>query len=351
MVWQGIVGHDQVVERFRRALRRGRLATSFLFVGPEGVGRRTFALKLAQSLLCQDHPEAALDPCGRCTACVQVEARTHPDLSIVCRPPDRAVIPLRLLIGEDEHRMHEGLCHDLSLKPFMGRRKVAIIDDADHLNPEGANCLLKTLEEPPPRSVLILIGTSSARQLPTIRSRCQLVRFQPLPPELIAQLLAATGLVADEAQARRLAQQSGGSLHRAMELADSDLWAFRDRLLQALAAPVLDSTGLAAELVSLVDSAGKEAAARRNRLRRVFGLAAEHFRELLRGLVARDDTNVGAGDEPDRDSASRRIEVERTAACLERCLDALEQLDRNANQSTLIECWTNDLAIIKAEGT
>ena len=67
--------------------------------------------------------------------------------------------------------MHEGLCHDIALRPFMGGYKVALIDDADYLNAEGANCLLKTLEEPPPRSVLILIGTSPAKQLPTIRSR------------------------------------------------------------------------------------------------------------------------------------------------------------------------------------
>ena len=76
--------------------------------------------------------------------------------------------------------MREGLCHDIALKPFRGGRKIAIIDDADYLNQEGANCLLKTLEEPPEKSVIILIGTSQQRQLPTIRSRCQIVRFAPL---------------------------------------------------------------------------------------------------------------------------------------------------------------------------
>ncbi len=77
--------------------------------------------------------------------------------------------------------MREGLCHDIALKPFMGGRKVAIIDDADDLNEEGANCLLKTLEEPPPHSVLILIGTSAERQLPTIRSRARRFVFSRSP--------------------------------------------------------------------------------------------------------------------------------------------------------------------------
>ena len=84
--------------------------------------------------------------------------------------------------------MREGLCHDISLKPYMGNRKVAIVDDADYLNAEGANSLLKTLEEPPPRSVLILVGTTPAKQLPTIRSRCRIIRFDPLPTETVAEL-------------------------------------------------------------------------------------------------------------------------------------------------------------------
>ena len=226
-----------MVAHFRLALQRGRLASSFLFVGPGGIGKRSFALKLAQALLCQGSPEAALDPCGECPACVQVVARTHPDLDVISKPKDKSFIPLELFIGDKEHRRREGLCHSIGLKPFMGGRKIAIIDDADYLNPEGANCLLKTLEEPPPRSVLILIGTSPARQLPTIRSRCQLVRFRPLSTALVAELLVAQQAVETTEEARRLAEYSEGSLQRALELADPELWAFRDRLLEGLSEP------------------------------------------------------------------------------------------------------------------
>ena len=88
MSWQGILGHDEVAEHFRRALARGRLASSFLFVGPPGIGKRWFALKLAQALLCQRSPEEALDPCGTCPACVQVAAGTHPDLEIIAMRAD-----------------------------------------------------------------------------------------------------------------------------------------------------------------------------------------------------------------------------------------------------------------------
>jgi DNA polymerase-3 subunit delta' len=256
MSWHGIHGHDEVVEQFRRALARRRLASSFLFAGPAGIGKRSFAVKLGQAMLCSARPEEALDPCGECPPCVQVAAGSHPDLDVVAKPKDKSFIPLELLIGDKEHRGREGLCHRIALKPYMGGRKIAMIDDADHLNQEGANCLLKTLEEPPPRSVLILIGTSPAKQLPTIRSRCQLIRFRPLEADVVAELLIARELVPDAAEARRLAQYCEGSLQRALELADPELWAFRSRLHKHLAEPVLQSVPLSRTVSAFVDEVG-----------------------------------------------------------------------------------------------
>lgn len=345
MAWHGIEGHDDVVERFRRALKRGRLASSFLFVGPAGVGKRSFALKLAQTLLCPARPEEAMDPCGKCPPCVQVSAETHPDLQIVAKPNDKSFIPLELLIGDKEHRGREGLCHGIALKPYMGGRKVAIIDDADDLNPEGANCLLKTLEEPPPRSVLILIGTSPARQLPTIRSRCQLTRFGPLEPEVVAQLLISRNLVQEADEARRLARYCEGSLQRALELADPELWAFRNKLYERLAAPVIDSVRLSKAVSAFVEEAGKQATARRGRLRQVVGFATDFYRYLLHvksGAAEPDDAEL-------RGFVAEAIQHGRddkraTAARLDRCLEAAGQIDRNANQTTLIETWLDDLA-------
>src|SRR5262245_51424166 len=126
MSWHSLRGHDRIVSQFRQALARGRLASTFLFVGPQGIGKRTFALTLAQGLLCERVAEERLDPCGECPSCHQVAALTHPDISLVAKPSDKADIPLRLLIGDKERRMQEGLLHDLSCKPYSGRRKVAI---------------------------------------------------------------------------------------------------------------------------------------------------------------------------------------------------------------------------------
>jgi DNA polymerase III subunit delta' len=348
MSWHGIHAHDDVVEQFRRALTRGRLASSFLFAGPAGVGKRTFALKLAQAMLCQTRPETALDPCGECPSCLQAAAGTHPDLDVVAKPADKATIPVDLFIGDREHRRREGLCHNLSLRPSLGGRKIALIDDADHMNAEGANALLKTLEEPPPRSVLILIGTSPAKQLPTIRSRCQLIRFQPLPIEIVAELLVSKGFVADAAEARRLAAHSEGSLQRALELTDPALWSFRNTLFQRLGEPVVPSLLLAKAVSAFVDAAGKEAPARRARFRQVVGFAAEFYRALLltqsRGPLGDDRELQGHVETAVQRGATS---TDATAARLDRCLDAASQIDRNANQATLVECWLDDLAAIR----
>src|SRR4051812_3211000 len=232
MAWQNLAGHDEIADRFRHAIAQGRLASTFLFVGPEGIGKRSFAVCLAQALLCETRDPKLLDPCGHCPACLQVKAGTHPDFLFVRRPTGKSFIPLGLLKGDEpDYPIRQSLLCNLSLRPFCGGRKIAIIDDADFLNVEGANCMLKTLEEPPPQSVLILIGTSPDRQLPTIRSRAQIVRFQSLETATVANLLLSQKVVSDEKEAARLAAFSGGSLARAAELANPELWTFRSGLL------------------------------------------------------------------------------------------------------------------------
>lgn len=348
MSWLGLAGHDEIADQFRRALARGRMASTFLFVGPDGVGKRSFAIKLAQALLCQTRPAAALDPCGRCPACLQTLSGTHPDLLQVGKPKDKSTIPVDALIGSGDKRMHEGLCHDISLKPFMGGRRIAIINDADYLNEEGANCLLKTLEEPPPHSVLILIGTSIDRQLPTIRSRSQIIRFRPLDAEPLAELLLSLGIVATADEARRVAEFSEGSLTRAAELVDPAIWSFRRQLLPRLADSQLDGVQLSKLVSAFVEEAGKDAAPRRARGRLAVGFAIEFYRGLFRALSGSpmlDDQELRAAVERVMTSRSLGADgADGAARSADRSLEALSHIDRNANQATWIDCWAADLA-------
>ena len=234
MAWQGILGHDKIVEFFRRAAQRGRLSGSYLFIGPDGIGKRRFAVALAKSLLCLNNPESDLNPCGTCASCKEIDNNSHPDLEIVQKPADKSLIPLELLIGDVEHRNSEGLCHFLSVKPQFAKRKIAILDDADFLNAEGANAMLKTLEEPPPNALFILLGTSAAKQLPTIRSRCRIVRFDPLSQDDSTQILQDSQIVDSPVQARLLASIGQGSLANAVAWKDPEFLEFRQNILKIL---------------------------------------------------------------------------------------------------------------------
>lgn len=345
MSWHGIEGHDENVERFRRILAGERLASTFLFVGPPGIGKRTFALKLAQALLCEVNADAELNPCGTCPSCQQVSAGSHPDLELIVKPADKSFIPVETFIGDRDHRMRDGLCHNISLKPYCGGRKIAIIDDADYLNQEGANCLLKTLEEPPPKSVIILIGSSEQTQLPTIRSRCQIVRFRPLQEDVVAALLRSLSEVETDSEAAQLAALSQGSLQRAKQFADAELREFRGEFLVRLAQLPERALGLATNVGAFVDAAGKDAPARRERLKLVILMAIDYYRALVRqasGLQSAGDSEMASA--VDAAIRTRNIDVEAAASCVERCLDAQAQVDANANQATLIECWIDDLA-------
>ena len=324
-MWQGIQGHDAVVERFRQSLAAGRLAASYLFLGPAGIGKRTFAVKLAQALLCQKCEPTSLEPCGQCDSCRLMLAGNHPDFDLVGLPEGKSILPIKLFVGDDNHRHQEGLCYNISRRPQMGNRRVAIIDDADCFNPASANCLLKTLEEPPPGAVMILLGTSRGRQLPTILSRTQTVRFSALSEDVIRQLLLEQQIVSDATQAAQLAKACDGSLSKAATLVDPELWEMQQKLLPQLTAARFDSVRLATELMTFVNQAGKEAPLRRGRLRSLFQMVANHFRQELRSSPANPEV---------------------TLAALDRCLEAEIQLDRNANQATLLECWLDDLAEI-----
>ena len=365
MSWLGLEGHDAIVDRFGGTLRAGRLASSYLFVGPEGCGKRSFAVGLAQSLLCERVTAEEMAPCGQCESCQQVTVGTHPDLLVVARPADRKDIPVQLLIGDADHRGRVGLCHDLSLKPFKGDRRIAIIDDADFLNEEGANCLLKTLEEPPPRSLLILVGTSAEKQLPTIRSRCQIVRFRPLPAEVAAQLLVSTGVVDTDEEAASLARCAEGSLAQARRLADKDLWKFRGELFASLARLPRDAVRLSRAITSCVESVGKEAPLRRARVTLLIGFAIDYYHQLLREQVAAEGSesptagastqNGNLATDPDLRNAvvaglsAWQGDAEEIARCVDRCLEAGNHVVRNANLATLVECWIADLAEISRQ--
>lgn len=355
MAWNEILNHESAFKRFQRSIERNRLANTYLFVGPPGIGKRTFALKLAQALLCEANHDSPLMPCNQCQGCQQVFAATHPDLILVSRPAKKSIIPLEAFIGDKEHRRQEGLCHAIGLKPFRGGKKIAIIDDADYLNQEGANSLLKTLEEPPPGSLLILIGTSEQRQLSTIVSRSQIVRFEPLSQSQVLEILNNKSIVEnDSVSLTDLANASAGSLSTAVMLSDPDCYEFRRRLLQQLATLDPGQNEFSKTIIDFAESAGKENSLKRDRLILVADFAITFYRQWILTITQaevdpdRVDPYLATLTQEKSGNAPEDVNqtLDQIARCIERCSDMQRQVRSNAGFANIVESWVRELGWI-----
>jgi DNA polymerase-3 subunit delta' len=328
-------GHDRIVASLRQSLGQGRLPHALLFIGPEGIGKRSLARKLAQGLLCETRPATELDPCETCPGCLQVEAGTHPDFVEVARPEDKHELPISVI---------RDLCNQFGLKPARGPRKVALVDDADDLNDEAANAFLKTLEEPPPGAVLILIGTSAELQLETVVSRCQVVRFDPLSEADIAWLLLEQGVTPDPTEAARLAALGEGSVRRAIGLADAELERFRRNLIDELARDHgFDPPALAQRLDAYVKQAGKESIDQRRRASLLVGELARFFRGVLWGTAGLAPPCPDVADRRAATALAGRLEPEDVLILADRCLQADYHIQRRLYMRLILESLLHDL--------
>jgi len=223
MGFSEIVGHRKPIELLRLALANGRLHHAYLFLGPEGVGKRTVALALAKAIHCG---EAANDFCGRCANCARIEDRNHPDVRMIEPLAGKKEISIQQIREVEK---------ELIFRSFSGKKKIAVIDPATLMNLSSQNALLKTLEEPPQESLLILIASNAGALLPTLRSRCLRLAFGPLSPDLVAGFLVSQrGMKPNEAQV--FAALSMGSLGAAVDLDKRELIERRRIWLEMLSA-------------------------------------------------------------------------------------------------------------------
>lgn len=225
MPFAEVYGHARPLGLLARSLGRGTLPPSLLFCGPEGVGKRLVARVVAQSLNCLSPDRDGADACGHCAACRRITAGTHPDV-LVEEPSDTGGIkiePVRALIDAAAYR------------PFEGRRRVVIIDDADRLNSDSQDALLKSLEEPGPSTVFILVSSKPETLRPTVRSRCARVSFGRLAADEVARALVERHhFTPDEAHA--IAAVADGSLGRALEAGSTGYLEARAAALSTLRA-------------------------------------------------------------------------------------------------------------------
>jgi DNA polymerase III subunit delta' len=237
MPFSELIGQDRAIAALRAALARGALHHAYLFGGPVGVGKATAARLLAQAANCEQGGE---DACGTCGPCRKIAHGAHPD--VIELAEERAMVkagrweprggrtPSKDVVVD---QIRDLVDHRLALKRFEARRRFVVIDPADAMNPQAQNALLKTLEEPPEATTLVLVASSPDALLPTIRSRCARVAFAPLPDALLARRLEAAGRTPE--QARLAAALAGGSLARALA-ADAGRLAAEEGAVAAAAA-------------------------------------------------------------------------------------------------------------------
>jgi DNA polymerase-3 subunit delta' len=227
MPFRDVIGHRRLVALLARSVERASVPPSLIFAGPAGVGKRLVAVSIAQAVNCLNprlaRPQAPdtieYDACGTCAACTRIARGIFPDV-LLLEPGDSGSIKIDAV---------RDLVDKVGYRPFEGRRRVVIIDEADALVPQAQNALLKTLEEPPSASMFILVSARPDALLPTVLSRCPRLRFRLLGPDEVAAALMRQGK--SEAQARAIAATADGSIGRALEASADE--ASADELVKA----------------------------------------------------------------------------------------------------------------------
>jgi DNA polymerase-3 subunit delta' len=322
MAFPAMTGHRPLLALLAHATARSSLPPSLIFSGPDGVGKRMAASALAQALNCERPipwpDDSGVSGCGECSACRRIARGVHADVLFV-EPGDTGSI------GVDQVR--EAIDR-AAYRPFEGRKRVVIVDEADALVPPAQNALLKTLEEPPAASVFVLVTARPDILLPTVRSRCQQLRFGPLAPGDVADVLMREHGMAS-AEAHAAAAASDGSIGRALDGGADEVVEARDaaaRLLQTAATSADPRRRLDGAKVLAGGASDRSDLARR--LRAVSSL----LRDLAVLLSRADDSALANADlKPQLQSLLRSFDGDRALRAFSAVDTALSALDRNAS--------------------
>ena len=347
MTFAAVLGQEKPIELLKRGIAETDLPQSLLFVGSEGVGKTTVSLALIQRLFCQN-PTADNDACGSCVNCGRVARNEHPDLYRIA--PDGDQTKIWQFWTRPGHPA--GALETLPFAPVAASHRIYLIEKAETLNEESANSLLKALEEPPPYVRFILCAPSPDSVLQTIRSRCRLIRFAPLPMASVERWLHETQNV-DLLSAHTWAAYTQGLPGIALRLSRSPEAAAQRDAVMALAAKIAQSPGialfrLAEELREIAkprkgsksDAEGDEDGERsvRGELAYVLNLLALWYGDLLRARTQDDSAHLL---HEDRREAIYTAATKYTQAQIEQGLEQLflcrRQIERNANPQMATE--------------
>ncbi len=315
MPFSDIYGQDKQVNVLQGAMKNDRVPHAYLFYGIKGVGKKTTAKTLAKALNCK---EEKIDSCDRCPSCLKIDRGTHPDIVFI--------EPEGVFIKIDQIR---DLQDQIKFRPFEGRKRVFVITDADRMNNESANALLKTLEEPNPSNILILT-TSRIHKFPqTIISRCQKIRFNPVRSKTIASFLADRRSM-DEKPALAIASSAGGSIGKALEIIKESFFDFKNDVTK-----ILSTAGaVPMSVFFLADSFGKD----RDSVLQKLDIFRGWYRDIL---VYRETRDVNKLIHRDIADATKKLSEKMAGTDILENIkiigDAYAAIDRNASRPLTLE--------------
>lgn len=326
-MWRTI-GHQRTISTLERGFREGRLSHAYLLTGPPGVGKMLLAVELAQMVNCLGEER----PCGQCGQCQRIASGLHADVRVVAvetqtetEGRSRTVIT----IGQVREVQREA-----SLKPFEGRCRVFIFDGAEYMREDAANCLLKTLEEPPDQVMLVLLASDASTLLPTILSRCQCLDLKPLPLELVASELMAR-YQADAENAKEVARLSGGRPGWAFRaMSEPELLERRAERLSAIEAVVHGS------LEERFEYASRQAAIflrDREAVRQELDLWLGWWRDVLVVKEGAPDFAVNLSRLEALKAVAGKLSAAQVVRAIRAVQEALEHLERNVNSRLALD--------------
>ncbi|UCE17409.1 MAG: DNA polymerase III subunit delta' [Gemmatimonadota bacterium] len=338
MAFEEIIGQKRVKEILAASAHKNRIPHAFLFYGPEGVGKDAMACALAKHLNCSD------PPCHTCSSCLKISKGQHPDVKMLFpHPSSLKPEEIGALIREKAQQPYgkatftkqasisietvRELQRTLPYRPYEGTYKVVIMSDADKMTIEAANALLKTLEEPPAATLLILTTGRPHALLPTIVSRCQKVRFDPLKDEEVEKVLIEKH-EADPAKARFASRLAAGNYWKAQEFLNEDIHRLRDEALNIFV------TAMSGGIAQIVETAaGITNRFYGDELKDVLRIALLWSRDLLLLHEKKEDREIV---NIDRITALRKYIEQYSSSEIHNWIDelkeTLELIDRNVNQ-------------------
>jgi DNA polymerase III subunit delta' len=321
----GLLGHDWAVSLLKQHIAHDAVRHAYLFAGPPGVGRRTLALRFARALMCTQ-PPAPGESCGTCRACLQIESMQYPDLAVIQAEAEGAVLKI------DQVRE---VNHSLSLKPYQSKYRVALFLRFQEANLNAQNALLKTLEEAPGHAILILTADNAEQLLPTIVSRCEIMRLRALPLEAVEAHLLQHG--ASPEDARLLAHLSNGRPGYALRLlADPDALKSRAERLDDLR-ELMPATRV--KKFAYADKLAKD----KDIFRRVLQLWSSYFRDVMLAAAQADSPLANVDRAEEIATLAKQLSLPQARKTVGNLEHAVELLDRNINARLLAEVTLLDL--------